>query len=194
MDSTVSLPTRMLVALPERGIGRWLGVVASLLIHAALIGVIVFGWPEVFTVEPPTIPVTVVPDPSPEPPPQVKPPAQTQTPPAPAPAPALPPGAPSSQPGAPPAADSAQVAGVTAQVAKCWTAPSGWTKPDEVAVTVAFPIGADGAVAAPPTVIAFRPTPLGIAAAKAALDAVVACGPYPGAAKHTVEVRLAPGG
>jgi len=65
-----------------------------------------------------------------------------------------------------------------AQAKRCWTIPSGWNDPRQVAVTLRFQLNPDGTLAGEPAVVEFPATSLGTAAAKAAIKAVKACGPY----------------
>ena len=70
------------------------------------------------------------------------------------------------------------LAGVRAQAKKCWTVPTGWSDPGQVSVTVRFELKPDGTVDGEPAVVEFPATPIGAAAAKAAIDAVQQCGPF----------------
>ena len=67
---------------------------------------------------------------------------------------------------------------VRAQAKKCWTVPTGWSDPGQVSVTVRFELKPDGTIDGEPAVVEFPATPIGAAAAKAAIDAVQQCGPF----------------
>ena len=193
------------------------GVAASILAHATLIGILIakLEWGGPFTPVPTTIPVDLVPDPTvkdpekdqkpttPQPTPDAA--SQQQRPPSPAPGDATP--APRGVPKPPPPAAGTTIVDATAspsdldaleaQVLACWTIPTGWTNPKEVSVTIGFHLNADGTVTGPPAIIEFPATLVGKAAADSALRAVTKCGPYhlpSGKDKggRDVQVRLSP--
>jgi hypothetical protein len=70
------------------------------------------------------------------------------------------------------------LAELSAEVKRCWTVPSGWTDPRQAAVTLRFLLNRDGTLDGDPAVVEFPATPVGAAAAKAAIAAVTQCGPY----------------
>ena len=72
----------------------------------------------------------------------------------------------------------ALLAELTAQAKRCWTIPGGWSDPRQVSVTLRFQLAPDGTIDGDPAVVEFPATPIGAAAAKAALTAVKQCGPY----------------
>ncbi len=89
------------------------------------------------------------------------------------------------------------VAEVAAQAKRCWTVPQGWSDPREVTITLRFQLTQDGAVEGDPAVVEFPATPVGAAAAKAAMEAVKQCGPYrlPAAQYdqwQDIQIKLAP--
>ena len=63
-------------------------------------------------------------------------------------------------------------------VRRCWTVPEGWSDPHQVSVVLRFQLNPDGSLDGDPAVVEFRATPIGAAAAKAAISAVKQCGPY----------------
>ncbi len=70
------------------------------------------------------------------------------------------------------------LAELQAQAKRCWTVPSGWSDPRQVTITLRFQLDKGGALNGDPAVVEFPATPIGAAAAKAAIDAVKRCGPY----------------
>ncbi len=70
------------------------------------------------------------------------------------------------------------LAEVSAQVKRCWSVPAGWSNPQQVSVTLRFQLHPDGTLDGTPAVVEFRATPVGAAAAKAAIKAVSECGPF----------------
>jgi outer membrane biosynthesis protein TonB len=70
------------------------------------------------------------------------------------------------------------LAALSAQVKRCWTVPQGWSDPRQVSVTVRFQLHRDGTLDGDPAIVEFPATPIGAAAAKAALVATKKCGPY----------------
>jgi hypothetical protein len=182
------------------------GVAASILAHALLIGLIVFKleWGGPLISVPTTIPVDLVPDPiAKDPEKGRKPPAapaQHSAPPAtetPAPSPSTPLKPPPSAATTVPDAGSAgsDLDAVRAQVQACWTIPPGWKNPKEVSVTIGFHLNADGTVAGQPAIIEFPATLVGKAAADNALRAAVKCGPYHVTSDkggRDVQIRLSP--
>ena len=70
------------------------------------------------------------------------------------------------------------LAELSAQVSRCWSVPSGWTDPQQVSTTLRFQLNPDGGLEGEPSVVRFPATPMGVAAAKAAITAVTSCGPY----------------
>jgi len=67
---------------------------------------------------------------------------------------------------------------VRAQILRCWSVPSGWSDPHQVAVTVRFRLNRDGTLAGSPSVVEFRASALGKAAADSAIAAIGACAPF----------------
>jgi colicin import membrane protein len=70
-------------------------------------------------------------------------------------------------------------------------------RPHQVSVTLRFLLARDGALDGEPAVVQFRASPVGAAAAKAAMAAVAQCAPYrlPAAdyeAWKDVQLKLAP--
>lgn len=70
------------------------------------------------------------------------------------------------------------LAELSGEVKRCWTVPSGWTDPRQAAVTLRFLLHRDGTLDGDPAVVEFPATPIGAAAAKAAIAAVTQCGPF----------------
>ena len=70
------------------------------------------------------------------------------------------------------------LAELSAQAKRCWAIPDGWSDPRQVSVTLRFQLAPDGKLDGDPAVVEFPATPIGAAAAKAAMDAVKQCGPY----------------
>lgn len=70
------------------------------------------------------------------------------------------------------------LAAIAAQVSRCWSVPSGWNDPQQVSVTLRFQLTPEGALDSDPSIVRFPATPMGVAAAKAAVKAVTSCGPY----------------
>ena len=70
------------------------------------------------------------------------------------------------------------LAELSAEVKRCWTIPAGWTDPRQAAVTLRFLLRRDGTLDGDPAVVEFPATPVGAAAAKAAIAAVTQCGPF----------------
>jgi hypothetical protein len=70
------------------------------------------------------------------------------------------------------------LAAIAAQVSRCWSIPSGWNDPQQVSVTLRFQLNPQGALDGDPSIVRFPATPMGVAAAKAAIKAVTGCGPY----------------
>jgi len=89
------------------------------------------------------------------------------------------------------------VAALRAQIERCWTIPTGWTNPHQVAVVLDVQLDRNGALAARPVLLEFSATEIGMAAAKNALAAVARCAPYKLPPDqydkwHEAEVKLAP--
>lgn len=177
------------------------GIAASILVHALLIGLIVFKleWGGPLTSVPTTIPVDLVTDPTGNGPAKNRkpPPPQQQEPP-PSADPAKPAAAPPSAPSTTVIDAGGAEAGldaVRAQVQACWTIPPGWNQPKQVSVTIGFHLNADGTVAGRPAILEFPATLLGKAAADNAIRAVVECGPYhlpSDKGGRDVQIRLSP--
>ena len=72
----------------------------------------------------------------------------------------------------------ALLAALSAQVKRCWTIPGGWSDPRQVSVTLRFQLQPNGTLDGDPAIVEFPATPIGAAAAKAAMEAVKKCGPY----------------
>jgi hypothetical protein len=67
---------------------------------------------------------------------------------------------------------------VGAQAKRCWNIPAGWTRPQQVSVTIRFQLNPDGTLRGAPSVVAFPASALGKAAADSAIRAVAECGPF----------------